>query len=57
MGEFLARGKTLLFVSHSAASVQQICSRVCVLSHGRKVFDGPTAEGLEHYHALAEGGS
>lgn len=54
MGEFLARGKTLLFVSHSAASVQQICSRVCVLSHGRKVFDGPTAEGLDRYQALAD---
>ncbi len=54
MQEFIARGKTLLFVSHSAKSVQQICSRVCVLSHGQKLFDGPTSEGLDFYHALTE---
>ncbi|MCC7124474.1 MAG: ABC transporter ATP-binding protein [Acidobacteria bacterium] len=54
MQQFIAEGKTLLFVSHSAKSVQQICSRVCVLSHGQKLFDGPTDEGLDFYHALTE---
>jgi ABC-type polysaccharide/polyol phosphate transport system ATPase subunit len=46
MQKFVEGGRTILFVSHSATSVAEMCSRVCVLSGGRKVFDGPTAEGL-----------
>lgn len=30
-------------------SVRDMCSRVCVLEYGRKVFDGPVDEGLERY--------
>lgn len=50
MHEFLERGKTLLFVSHSAEAVRQVCRRVCVLSHGRLVYDGPVDAGLATYH-------
>jgi ABC-2 type transport system ATP-binding protein len=50
MRKFVGEGRTLVFVSHSAPLVQEMCGRVCVLSHGRKVFDGPTAEGLALYH-------
>ena len=32
--EFLASGRTIIFVSHSAAAVQAICRRVCVLEAG-----------------------
>ena len=49
MQRFLDRGRTILFVSHTAASVLAMCQRVCVLSQGMKVFDGPTAEGLTYY--------
>ena len=52
MMQFIDRGRTVVFVSHSAESVQQICTRVCVLSDGRKVFDGDTAEGLALYHEM-----
>ena len=53
MKRFIDEGRTVVFVSHSAATVAQICSRVCVLSGGRKVFDGATDEGLAFYHQSA----
>jgi ABC-type polysaccharide/polyol phosphate transport system ATPase subunit len=52
MREFVARGKTILFVSHSAEAIRHMCSRVCVLSHGHVVFDGGVAQGLAAYDAL-----
>ncbi len=52
MRGFLERGKTILFVSHAATSVAEMCERVCVLSAGVKVFDGPTDEGLALYESL-----
>jgi ABC-2 type transport system ATP-binding protein len=54
MQGFLEKGRTILFVSHSAASVAEMCQRVCVLDHGVKVYDGPTAEGLELYEGLSK---
>ncbi len=52
---FLAEGKTIVFVSHAAASVRSICRRVCVLEHGTLVFDGDVDGGLAHYErSLAE---
>jgi hypothetical protein len=41
-----------VLVSHDAAAVERVCERVVVLDAGRVVFDGPTAEGLLHYHRL-----
>jgi ABC-2 type transport system ATP-binding protein len=49
---FAAEGRTLLFVSHSAASVRSICRRVCVLDYGRLMFDGGVEEGLTEYHRI-----
>jgi len=49
--EFRARGKTIIFVSHSAEAVKNICSRVCVLDHGSLVYLGEAQEAIEHYHA------
>ena len=42
-------GRTILFVSHSLSSIQQLCSRVIVLERGRIAFDGDTASGIDHY--------
>jgi ABC-2 type transport system ATP-binding protein len=53
MMRLLDQGRTILFVSHSETSVAEVCRRVCVLDHGRKVFDGPTAEGLAVYADLS----
>lgn len=40
IAEFQAQGRTILFVSHSSALVERICSRAVVLDHGRSMFDG-----------------
>jgi len=53
--EFRARGKTILFVSHSPESVRAICQRVLVLEHGRLMYDGGVGEGLDFYARLASG--
>jgi ABC-2 type transport system ATP-binding protein len=42
--EFQADGRTIVFVSHSADQVRELCDRVVVLEHGEQVFDGD-AEG------------
>ena len=45
IGDFQQQGKTILFVSHSAQLVEQLCTRAVLLSHGQVIFDGPTREG------------
>jgi ABC-type polysaccharide/polyol phosphate transport system ATPase subunit len=52
MQGFLARGRTILFVSHSPLAVTQMCTRVCVLDAGRLVFDGDVHEGLARYDEM-----
>ena len=52
MQQFVERGRTILFVSHSAQSVREMCGRVCVLDQGLKAFDGGTDEGLALYEQL-----
>ncbi len=52
ISEQIAAGKTLVLVSHDAAAIERVCERVVVLDAGQIVFDGPTAEGLLHYHRL-----
>ncbi len=49
---FLASGRTIVFVSHSAAAVQAICQRVCVLESGRLRYDGDVDGGLTEYRRL-----
>jgi ABC-type polysaccharide/polyol phosphate transport system ATPase subunit len=49
---FQERGRTILFVSHSADAIRAMCERVIVLDRGRLVFDGDTERGLDHYHGL-----
>jgi ABC-type polysaccharide/polyol phosphate transport system ATPase subunit len=52
MDKFRAQGKTIIFVSHSAQDVKNICDRACVLDHGGLVFLGKSAEAIEGYHQL-----
>jgi len=47
-----AQGKTILFVSHATPAIRKVCSRVCVLDHGRLVFDGGVDDGLATYERL-----
>jgi len=45
-------GRTVLFVSHNLASVQQLCDRAIVLQQGRVVHDTDAASGVAAYLAL-----
>lgn len=49
MEEFRRRGKTIVFVSHSAEAVKLLCDRACLLSHGEIVEIGEVAKVLEVY--------
>lgn len=44
--EFQDAGKTIVFVSHGAEQVADVCSRVVVLNHGNVLFNGAVDEGI-----------
>jgi len=50
--EFFNAGKTILFVSHSAQSVNQLCSRAVMLVDGRLVLEGPAKFITMNYQKL-----
>ena len=47
-----AGGATILFVSHSARTVTDLCSRAILLDQGEKIIEGTPKEVMEHYHRL-----
>lgn len=54
--QFLARGTTLLFVSHDSSSIKRLCSRALLLEKGRLLHEGPPNEVVNLYSKLlAEG--
>jgi len=42
MEEFFKSGKTVLYVSHSANSVNELCSRAILIDNGDLILDGPS---------------
>ncbi|MGE0881682.1 MAG: ABC transporter ATP-binding protein [Acidimicrobiia bacterium] len=54
VAEFQREGRTILFVTHGADLVRQVCNRAIVLDHGVMVADGPPGESIrifrEHLH-------
>jgi ABC-type polysaccharide/polyol phosphate transport system ATPase subunit len=52
ISEQIASGTTLVLVSHDPGAIERVCERVVVLDAGSVIYDGPTAEGLLHYHRL-----
>ncbi|MEZ5091567.1 ABC transporter ATP-binding protein [Nocardioides sp.] len=48
MQEIRESGRTLVYVSHAAASVRKMCDRVIVLEDGRVGFDGDVDEGIRY---------
>jgi ABC-type polysaccharide/polyol phosphate transport system ATPase subunit len=52
ISEQIAAGTTIVLVSHDPGAIERVCQRVVVLEAGEVVFDGPTADGLLHYHRL-----
>ncbi len=49
INDIIKSGTTVLFVSHSADSVKEICKRAVYLKKGQVVFDGPTEDTLKVY--------
>lgn len=41
--------KTTLYVSHNMNTIQKLCDRCIVLSHGKIIFDGDVSEGIKRY--------
>jgi lipopolysaccharide transport system ATP-binding protein len=52
MEEFFSAGKTILYVSHNANSVNQLCTRAILLHGGRLIMDGQPKEVTSYYHKL-----
>lgn len=53
ISEFRERGKTLLCVSHSPATLEQLCDRALWLERGQLVMQGEIREVLEAYQSGA----
>lgn len=49
MNEVSRGGRTVLFVSHNMAAVENLCRRGIVLEHGKLAFDGTSKEAVHHY--------
>jgi homopolymeric O-antigen transport system ATP-binding protein len=49
MEEIINDGRTLIFVSHGTALVQQVCRRAMFLQKGRMMYDGDTISALAAY--------
>jgi ABC-type polysaccharide/polyol phosphate transport system ATPase subunit len=52
MKDLARSGRTILFVSHSIALIQQLCNRGILLHQGRILFDGDTATVLHEYDQI-----
>ena len=49
MSEVSQGGRTVLFVSHNMAAVENLCRRGVVLDRGKMVFEGTAKEAVQHY--------
>jgi lipopolysaccharide transport system ATP-binding protein len=54
MGDVARQGRTILFVSHNMAAVEQLCSRAIVLSAGRITAACATNSAIHSYLAVDE---
>lgn len=57
MDAVVAEGRTILFVSHNLVAVQHFCQRCLLLSGGRKIAEGPTADVINTYTQSVRRGS
>jgi len=49
MSEVAKGGRTVLFVSHNMAAVENLCTRGIVLEQGRVIFEGTQTEAISRY--------
>jgi len=55
MGDIARIGRTVLFVSHNMPAISTLTKKCLVLSHGKKIFQGPTDEAVRMYLELHAG--
>jgi lipopolysaccharide transport system ATP-binding protein len=48
----IEKGVTVIFISHSMASVQRLCPLSVLMENGRILFVGETVDAAAHYYAL-----
>jgi lipopolysaccharide transport system ATP-binding protein len=53
MEEFFKAGKTVLFVSHDANSINKLCTRAILLHNGNIILDSTPRNVTRHYEKLA----
>jgi homopolymeric O-antigen transport system ATP-binding protein len=51
MDEIAQSGRTIIYVSHNLASVAALCTKACMIDHGRVVLQGPVDQVLVDYLA------
>jgi lipopolysaccharide transport system ATP-binding protein len=49
IGDIANGGRTVLFVSHNLASVQNLCSRAIILQQGQLIYSGRTKDAIDNY--------
>lgn len=49
IGDAAKSGRTILFVSHNAAAVENLCTKGVVLNNGKVLFTGTQTEALQFY--------
>ncbi|WP_452220367.1 ABC transporter ATP-binding protein [Lacinutrix salivirga] len=47
-------GRTVLFVSHNMASIQNLCTRTIVIENGTIIFDGDTSDAINFYYKRSQ---
>ena len=52
MFDFRRHGGTIVFVSHDADAVEQLCDRALLVEHGEMIIDGPPRTVFPEYHRL-----
>ncbi|WP_217496351.1 ABC transporter ATP-binding protein [Paenibacillus algicola] len=51
MGDLMDTAKILVFVSHDLTTIQEICTRIILMEHGRIIADGDPDEIVHHYNS------
>ena len=52
MNEVAGNGRTVLFVSHNMAAIENICTSAMLLHHGRNIFLGPVKDAVRQYISI-----
>ncbi len=53
--DLLARGASILFVSHDLAAVESLCTDALLLHQGKAAYCGSSAEAISRYHEVGAG--